>query len=167
MQSTYTLAALQDQPSRLFSNRSKPKAKIRIRGPFFLKKIRRRIVFYRGSITSFPKIILGNFYSVREACESRRCAIEPARRLERPKEETNLELVFIQSFIKQDAAPHHFVDREDDARKTYDARVKNKFKWEWLTEKDTHGDFLSSDIRKINTDGLDWCCFGRNSELQQ
>ena len=60
------------------------------------------------------------------------------------------------------AAPYRFVDREDDARKTYDARVKNKFKWEWLTEEDTHGDFLSSDIRKIDTDGLDWCCFGRN-----
>ena len=53
-------------------------------------------MFYRGSVTSFPKIILGNFCSVREACESRCCAIERGRRLERPKEETNLELEFIQ-----------------------------------------------------------------------
>ena len=60
------------------------------------------------------------------------------------------------------AAPYRFVDRYDDTRKTYDARVKNKFKWEWLTEKDTHGDFLSSDIRKIDADGLAWCCFCRN-----
>ena len=30
-------------------------------GFFFLKKIRRRIVFYSGSVTSFPIIILGNF----------------------------------------------------------------------------------------------------------
>ena len=60
------------------------------------------------------------------------------------------------------AATYRFVDREDDARKTYDARVKNKFKWEWLTEKDTHGDFLSSDIRKIDADGLSWCCFCQN-----
>ena len=94
--------ALEDQPSRLFSNRSKPKAKIRIRGPIFPKKKKnqRRIAFHRGSVTSFPKIILGIFFSVREACESRPCAIEYARRLERPKEEINLELEFIQSFIK-------------------------------------------------------------------
>ena len=50
-------------------------------------------------------------------------------------------------------APYSFVIRDDNTRKTYDARVKNKFKWEWLTEKDTHGDFLSSDIRKIDADG--------------
>ena len=60
------------------------------------------------------------------------------------------------------AAPYSFVVRDDNTRKTYDARVKNKFKWEWLTEKDTHGDFLSSDIRKIDADGLAWCCFCRN-----
>ena len=59
------------------------------------------------------------------------------------------------------AAPYSFVVREDNTRKTYDARVKNKFTWEWLTEKDTHGDFLSSDIRKIDADGLAWC-FCRN-----
>ena len=59
------------------------------------------------------------------------------------------------------AAPYRFVDREDDKRKTYAARVKNKFKLEWLTEEDTHGDFLSSDIRKIDADGLAWCCFCR------
>ena len=149
MQSTYTLAALQDQPSRLFSNRSKPKAKICIRCPFFLKKIRRRIVFYKGSITSFPKIILGNFCSVRKECESKRCAIEPARRLERPKQETNLELQYylFNHLSCKMAAPYRFVDREDDTRKTYDARVKNKFKWEWLTEKDTHGLWRFSLIR--------------------
>ena len=60
------------------------------------------------------------------------------------------------------AAPYSFVVRDDNTRKTYDARVKSKFKWEWLTEKDTHGDFLSSDIRKIDADGLAWCCFCRN-----
>ena len=58
--------------------------------------------FIGESVPSFPKIILGKFCSVREACESRPCAIEPARRLERPKEEMSLELEFIQSFIKQD-----------------------------------------------------------------
>ena len=60
------------------------------------------------------------------------------------------------------AAPYCFVDRNDDTRKTYYARVKNEFKSEWLTEKDTHGDFLSFDIRKIDADGLAWCCFCRN-----
>ena len=63
------------------------------------------------------------------------------------------------------AAPYSFVVRDDNTRKTYDARVKNKFKWEWLTEKDTHGGFLSSDIRKIDADGLAWCCFCRNVDL--
>ena len=89
--------ALQDQPSRPFSKRSKLKVKIRIRRPFFLKKIQEEDrIFIGESVPSFPKIILGKFCSVREACESRPCAIEPARRLERPKEETNLELEFIQ-----------------------------------------------------------------------
>ena len=60
------------------------------------------------------------------------------------------------------AGPYSFVVRDDNTRKTYYARVKNKFTWEWLTEKDTHGDFLSSDIRKIDADGLAWCCFCRN-----
>ena len=60
------------------------------------------------------------------------------------------------------AAPYHFVERDDETRKTYDAGVKNKFKWEWLTEKDIHGDFLSSYIRKLDADGLAWCCFCRN-----
>ena len=60
------------------------------------------------------------------------------------------------------AAPYHFVDRDDDTRKTYDVRVKNKFKWECLTEKDTHGDFVSSNIRKIDAGGLTWCCFCQN-----
>ena len=60
------------------------------------------------------------------------------------------------------AAPYRFVDCDHDTRKTYGARVKDKFKWEWLTEKDTHGDFLSSDIRKIDAGWLAWCCFCRN-----
>ena len=60
------------------------------------------------------------------------------------------------------AAPYGFVERDDETRKTYDAGVKNKFKWEWLTEKDIHGDFLSSYIRKLDADGLTWCCFCRN-----
>ena len=60
------------------------------------------------------------------------------------------------------AAPYSFVVRDDDTRKTYDARVKHKFKWEFLTETHTHGDFHSSHIRKIDVDGLAWCCFCRN-----
>ena len=61
------------------------------------------------------------------------------------------------------AVPYRFVDRDDYTRKTYDARVKKfKFKREWLAEKDTRWDFLSSDIRKIDATGLAWCCFCRN-----
>ena len=97
-----TLAALQDQPSRPFSKRSKLKAEIRIGRPFFLKKSGGGSHFIGESVPSFLKINLGKFCSVREACELRPCAIEPTRMLERPKEETNLELELIQSFIKQD-----------------------------------------------------------------
>ena len=68
------------------------------------------------------------------------------------------------------AAPYSFVVRDDNTRKTYDARVRNKFKWEWLTEKDTHVDLLSSDIRKIDADarriGL-VLSLSKRSELQQ
>ena len=61
------------------------------------------------------------------------------------------------------AASYSFVIRDDNTRETYDARVKNKFTWGGgLTEKDTHEDFLSSDIRKIDADGLAWCCFCQN-----
>ena len=56
------------------------------------------------------------------------------------------------------AAPYRFVERDDETRKTYDAGVKNKFKWEWLID----GDILSSYIRKLDADGLAWCCFCRN-----
>ena len=63
------------------------------------------------------------------------------------------------------AAPYSFVVRDDNTCKVYDARVKNKFTWEWLTEKVTHEDFLSSDIRKIDADGLAWCCFCQNVDL--
>ena len=65
------------------------------------------------------------------------------------------------------AAPFSIVVCDDNTRKTYDARVKNKFKWGMV---DRERDFLSSDIRKIDADGLAWCCFCQNvhcSELQQ
>ena len=139
MQLTYTLAALQDEPSRLFSNRSKLKAKIRIQGPFF------------------PKKKLGGSYFTKEALlPFLRAGWKGLKR----KRTLNLNL-FNHSSTKM-AAPYRFVDRDDDTRKSYYARVKNKFKWEWLTEKDTHGDFLSSDIRKIDANRFAWCCFYRN-----
>ena len=58
------------------------------------------------------------------------------------------------------AAPYSFVVCDDNTRKTYDARVKNKFKWEWLTEKDTHGDFLCRRIGLV-------LFLSKRSELQQ
>ena len=89
--------------------------------------------------------------------------IDPA--LLKRKRTLNLNL-FNHSSSKM-AAPYSFVVRDDNTRKTYDARVENKFKWEWLTEKDTHGDFLSSGIRKIDADGLAWLFMSKRSELQQ
>ena len=38
-----------------------------------------------------------------------------------------------------------------------DPKVKNKFRWEWLSAKDVHGDFLSSFIRKLRANGEAWC----------
>lgn len=35
--------------------------------------------------------------------------------------------------------------------------VKNKFRWDWLTSKDVHGDFLSDFIRKLKQNGEAWC----------
>ena len=65
------------------------------------------------------------------------------------------------------AAPYSFVVRDDNTRKTYDARIKNKSKWEWLTEKDT-GDFLSSDIKKNRCRRIGLVLFlSKRSELQQ
>ena len=34
-----------------------------------------------------------------------------------------------------------------------------------VVDREIHGDFLSSDIRKIDVDGLAWCCFCRNVNL--
>ncbi|XP_023154459.2 enoyl-CoA delta isomerase 2 isoform X1 [Amphiprion ocellaris] len=41
------------------------------------------------------------------------------------------------------------VDRHADVR-AVDATVKNAFRWSWLEEKDTNGDFLSEYIRKLD-----------------
>ena len=65
------------------------------------------------------------------------------------------------------AAPCSFVVRDDNTRKTYDARVKNEFKWEWLTEKDTHEDFLSRHQKnRCRRVGL-VLFLSKRSELQQ
>ena len=41
-----------------------------------------------------------------------------------------------------------FVDRNSDLR-TLEEKVKNKFKWSWLDEKDTHGDLMLSSYYRI------------------
>ena len=37
--------------------------------------------------------------------------------------------------------------------KNVDEGVKNKFRWNWLEEKDSNGDFLSDYVRKISAPG--------------
>lgn len=41
-----------------------------------------------------------------------------------------------------------------------DAKVKNKIRWEWLSDKNKNGDFLSNYVRKISKSGhviCKWC----------
>ncbi|KAK6964629.1 DNA repair and recombination protein RAD54 [Biomphalaria glabrata] len=48
-------------------------------------------------------------------------------------------------------------NRETIHLKEIDKSVKNRFKWEWLKEKDGAGQFLSSYIRKLKEPGVAWC----------
>ena len=54
--------------------------------------------------------------------------------------------------------PEQFVPKGTDL-KDLEAGVPNKFKWSWLEEKDTNGDFLSSYVRKIVEPGMVYCKF--------
>ena len=65
------------------------------------------------------------------------------------------------------AAPNRFVDHADDTRKTFYARVKNKFKWEWLTEKHPWR-FPLIQYQKNRCRGIGFVLFlSKRSELQQ
>ncbi|RUS83267.1 hypothetical protein EGW08_008990, partial [Elysia chlorotica] len=57
-------------------------------------------------------------------------------------------------------AAQNFVDR-DSPIDIIDCSSKNKFRWEWLTAKDKQDDFLSEYVRKVNKDGVAWCCHCR------
>ena len=54
--------------------------------------------------------------------------------------------------------PEVFVDRTFDL-KTIEASVKNKFKWDWLQQKDGNDDFLSDYVRKIPEPGIAYCLY--------
>ena len=41
-----------------------------------------------------------------------------------------------------------------DNLKAVEAKVKNKWNWTWLQEKDDNGDFLSDYVRKLDRGGL-------------
>ncbi len=49
------------------------------------------------------------------------------------------------------------VDRKTADLKEIEAGVKNKFRWNWLEEKDADGHFLSDNIRKLNVAGQCKC----------
>jgi hypothetical protein len=38
-----------------------------------------------------------------------------------------------------------------------EAGIKNKFKWSWLEEKDVHGEYISTYVRKLNDGGCAFC----------
>lgn len=38
-----------------------------------------------------------------------------------------------------------------------DIKAGNRFRWQWLTEKDYNGDFLSRWVKKIKVVGKVWC----------
>ena len=48
-----------------------------------------------------------------------------------------------------------------------DHSVRNKFKWNWLEEKDANGDYLSDYVRKLSTSGFakcKWCDVAKGPE---
>ena len=54
--------------------------------------------------------------------------------------------------------PEEFIDRKTDITQI-EKGVKNKFRWNWLEEKDSNGDFLSDYVRKLVQPGLAYCVF--------
>ena len=52
-----------------------------------------------------------------------------------------------------------FIDRKGSELLlgTLEKNIKNKFKWNWLEEKDQLGHFYSDYIRKIKEPGIVWC----------
>ena len=64
-------------------------------------------------------------------------------------------------------APYSFVVRDNNTCKIYDARVKNKFKWEWLTERHPWR-FSLIRYQKNRCRGIGLVLFlSKRSELQQ
>ena len=52
----------------------------------------------------------------------------------------------------------HFLERTADL-KAVENGIKNKFRWQWLEEKDCNGDYLSDFVRKLSKPGLAFCVF--------
>ena len=51
-----------------------------------------------------------------------------------------------------------FVSKSTDLKKL-ESSVKNKFRWDWLEEKDEHGEMLSCYVRKIDKPGMAYCVY--------
>jgi hypothetical protein len=51
------------------------------------------------------------------------------------------------------SAAGKIIDRTHDLKKI-EGSIKNKFKWDWLEEKDLNNDFISTYMRKTDEAGL-------------
>ena len=52
----------------------------------------------------------------------------------------------------------NFIEKQGEAD-SVDRNVRNKFRFDWLTEKDIHSDFLSDWLRKRNCIGYAICIY--------
>lgn len=50
------------------------------------------------------------------------------------------------------------IDRKSDL-KAIENGLRNKFRWDWLEEKDSNGDYLSKYVRKLNKPGVVVCVY--------
>ncbi|RUS75553.1 hypothetical protein EGW08_016678, partial [Elysia chlorotica] len=62
--------------------------------------------------------------------------------------EPSLHLTGLSNSFSTIMMPDQFVDRTTDL-KAIEHGIRNKFRWQWLEEKDCNGDFLSDYVRKL------------------
>ena len=59
------------------------------------------------------------------------------------------------------SSSYNVIERDvSKSAREIDASCKNKWMWDWLTEKDVNGDFLSDYIKKVDQPGVaicSWC----------
>ena len=57
---------------------------------------------------------------------------------------------------------HEFISRASNVNIDTSLSTKNRFRWAWLEEKDTHDERYGDYLRKIKQDGYAYCTYCRN-----